>query len=278
MHNLDQAFFELDAEVIEVDHSTVEEIGPAAALLLISECSRVTKYGPDAKLLGKFKGMDSKVWSILKKMGYFEYYPRVAKFTPKDLPSDGKVYISHCTGSGVDPISAEKLLNEFSKSALISSITQKRIGKSLIECMENVAHHAYDGRQERRLGKNWWMMGYRDPESHEVYFAFLDQGIGMPATLRFKFRDKWLLAPTDEELVLKAFAEPMSQTREKKRGLGLTGLRKYLEKTTNAELFVHSWNSRCFLGSNKNPHAEHSNIALHGTLLAWRIKPDTVAA
>jgi len=261
-----------------VDHSTLKEVTPDGALLLISQFDRVTSYSKGAKLWGLFKGMPEDVVGLLKPIGYFKYFPNIQM---SSKPPESMSIVEHTTGRTIDPRAADSIITEFKKSNSIDDVGGKRLGKCLIECMENVSKHAYDYPVERRLLKKWWMIGYRDTLTGELSFVFLDQGIGMPKKLRFSRADQLidffglnnLFGVSDEELIIAAFLRPMSSTKKSNRGLGLTGLKRYLDRGQKGELLVQSHSSRVLLKPGARPTGMLTKKKLEGTMLLWKFLP-----
>ena len=59
---------------IEVDHTTIVDIGIEAALLLVAEFTRMKRYAPEVKLRGRLSGMPENVRQVLDGIGYFSFY------------------------------------------------------------------------------------------------------------------------------------------------------------------------------------------------------------
>lgn len=272
LKQLDGAFFETKARRVILEHGPLRQITPEAALVLIAELSRVTRYAPHVKLQAKFTGTDPQALSILKEIGYFRYF----RINTADIPSADRLFITHRTGVLTVAEVAVELVSTFLTEGHLTLARCKRLVKGLIECMQNVVHHAYKNFSGRKLKNRWWMCGYVDEKTQELYFAFYDQGVGMPSTLRFKTRDKiqipMLISRTDEELIIAAFHGQFSSTKLKNRGLGLPRLKKLVDEAPEGELFVQSKHSRVVLRPRTAATSSVTQNSLEGTLLVWQIR------
>ena len=105
-----------------------------------------------------------------------------------------------------------------------------------------------------------------------MYFALMDQGVGLFTTLNSSSKLKnWLIPPSKEELVFKAFKESMSSTKKKNRGLGLPKLRQYVEETAGGTINIHSHEVSCEFGNSpQQGKAWKEKYPLAGTLIVWK--------
>lgn len=280
---LENAFESPETNRIEVDHTTVKEIGIEACLLLIAEFERLTSYAPRIKLQGILKGMCESVRAILDGVGYFSFY-QGGDPEPTRVVNSQTQYFTITTGKGSDTEASGKLVESFSTGGYLDQQTARRLGKCLAECLDNVSHHAYDGRRPKPLKRRWWLVGYCDKPKNEIYFALLDLGVGMPHTLHKRRREAdmslkhLLLGLNDEELIVRAFTESFSSTKKRNRGLGLPGLKNILDKFGHGELTVFTNRSECRLTPNNRPRGKRYEIPLAGTLLTWKLLPPTIAS
>ena len=274
---LKQAFFEDRAGTVEIDHSEIERLTPGGILVLLAEFSRITSYTRGAILRGRFSGVKPEVMELLGKSGYLDNFPRIRRGGES---GDRRIFVSAKSGTETDGAAAAALTGLFRENEFISEHGEKQLGRALIECMQNVGHHAYpDRKDENWLRKRWWMLGYADPGNDEIYFAFYDQGVGMPVTLRFRAKDKIFsgrfIGKTDEDLIVKAFEGAFSSTKLENRGLGLPTLKKMVDEAPDGELFVQSRKSRVVLSPNQAPVGQAMEKELAGTLLVWHLRRGT---
>jgi hypothetical protein len=258
-----------------IHHGTIQVLGLEAAILLISEFSRITQFAPHLKLIGEFNGLNDHIKSILIGIGYFRYYPKLRKIAPADYVSN---YIRHVTGTGSDPKASGKLVEAFFESGHLTALQAQRLGKCILECLDNVSHHAYTYEAPRRLHGRWWLVGYCDKVQGELFFAVVDHGVGIARSLKNRRREdpdslkELLIGRSDEELIVEAFTRSFSRTMMTNRGLGLPGLKRILDTAGRGEIFVKSGSSECKLIPGKHPVGSSCQVHLDGTLIAWRLK------
>lgn len=276
---VDKAFNHPDTGGIEIDHTTIENISIEAALLLTAEFTRMQTYAPKIVFKGKLKGMPQHVQSILEGVGYLNFYVN-ANLAP--VSCSNTRYMEIKTGIGSDAKASGELIEAFRDEGLLSHSTAKRLGRCLIECLDNVSQHAYAGKLTRSLRKRWWMVGYCDKTTSEMYFAILDLGIGMPQSLRKRkreFGDDFLtlaLGRSEEELIVTAFTRGFSSTKSKTRGFGLPGLKKIIDKFGTGQLRVFTQKSECLLEPNRLPKGIKHNCSLNATMLTWKLTPQNI--
>jgi hypothetical protein len=265
--NLSEYIRRSKTRTLNIDHSTLRHMSPSAALVLIAEMFRLNKRYPDCKKICKMP-LDLEICNLLGSVGYFEYFPAISWAAPQ---IQTRFYLSHRSGTFVDSEQAARLTKHFSDSGNLTSGEIQTLYAAIVECMQNVSDHAYD-REDHY--KYWWLLGYRDSQTHEISFCFYDQGVGIPETIRVRLRDKLLFPPTDAELIAKAVIEgKYSRTKKKTRGNGLPALRQFVTTARKASLEIDSKGAKCvFLpiieGSDNKDGLKPE---LRGTLISWRV-------
>ncbi len=264
---------------VQIDHTTLQEIEIEAALLLTAQFSRMKRYAPKIILRGKLVGMPPHVQTVLEGIGYLMFYP-TNNLAPASL-TDTR-YIRIKTGTGSDAQASGILVEAFRDEGYLDTQTATRLGKCLVECLDNVSQHAYTGTLNKSLKKRWWIVGYCDRATSELYFAILDLGIGMPRSLKRRRRE-WrhgimplLIGLSDQELIVEAFTRGFSSTKKKFRGHGLPSLKKIIDKFGRGQLRVFSHFSECRLTPNRPPEGFTHEIPLEGTMLTWKLRPQTI--
>jgi hypothetical protein len=228
-NELNKAIFVSCASRVIIDHKALRIVSPDGVLVLIAELYRITTYAPKAILEASF-GAPPKVMAVLHLAGYLRYFNVIWD----QCDEEKRIFLRETHGIGSVAEESAKVVKAFTESGYLGNTEGKWLGKGLIECMDNACEHAYNlGAMSklaihRRLRKNWWLLGYTDPQNSEIAFAFFDQGVGMPNTLRFKPSDRVreflggdLLKRSDEELIIEAFTRSFSRTKDPNRGVGL---------------------------------------------------------
>jgi hypothetical protein len=277
--DVQDAFDHQDTKGIEIDHTSLEEIGIEAALFLTAQFSRMKRYAPKVKLRGRLTGMPNHVQSVLDGIGYLLFYP--SNTLPPASKTDTR-YIKIKSGTGSDAAASGLMVETFRDERFLDTPTASRLGKCLVECLDNVSQHAYAGNLCKSLKKRWWMVGYCDRSGGELYFAILDLGIGMPRSLKNRRRElqngivPFLIGLSDEELIVRAFTSGFSSTKKNYRGHGLPSLKKIIDRFGSGQLQVFSYYSECRLRPNTPPEGFTHKVPLEGTLLTWKLKLQAV--
>jgi two-component sensor histidine kinase len=171
------------------------------------------------------------------------------------------------------------MVEAFRDEGFLDKNTASRLGKCLVECLDNVSQHAYAGRSKKPLKKRWWLVGYCDRITSELYFAILDLGIGMPRSLEKRKKEldsglkSLLFGLSDQELIVTAFTRGFSSTKKKNRGFGLPALKKIIDKFGRGQLKVFSYSTECRLEPGQPPKGYTHKHALEGTMLTWKLRP-----
>ena len=141
--------------------------------------------------------------------------------------------------------------------------------RTLIEVMANTHHHAF---KEANPYNKWWLIAHSNPEKSSVNFVFLDNGQGIPFTIKKKMREKILAKigyANDAELILSGLNGDFSRSRTGLgyRGKGLPSIRKYAEEKNDVDnLLIIS--NHGFVDCNTNK-VKKIDRKFYGTLLSW---------
>jgi anti-sigma regulatory factor (Ser/Thr protein kinase) len=188
--------------------------------------------------------------------------------------SDHKFFLQVKTGNKTQGQIVKELLQHFGPEAHLTKAGEKAFYPAVVECMDNVMKHAYAGsRRGGILLNQWWLMGYRDSETHEIFFCFFDQGLGIPKTIRTRLKDKFgPLSLSDSEIIEKAVIEGhYSSTKDPTRGRGLPTLKRFIDTAQLGQLMIVSHKSRCIFTRDGTKSAV-LNRSFGGTLVAWKLQ------
>jgi hypothetical protein len=219
--------------------------------------------------------VDDKCNKIFANSGFYKYvYSK--KRGPLHADPDT---LSIESGSLVVPGKAADT-KEFTKRSLMKDESKdtKSIYTTLIECMGNTRQHAY----KKGSGyAKWWLMASYDKESVRVHFTFLDNGYGIPSTIRMRFGEKIRSVfgkivgeVPDSGLILSALnGEFRTRTGIAYRGKGLPSIFETARNKKIDNLIVIS--KKGYVGWKKSEKGELESIELKfplfGTLLSWDI-------
>jgi len=248
---------------------------PETSLVLMAEMFRAHRlYGECEKLCTLPD--DPHIRDLLGEVGYYDYFPETKKVwePPKGVQ---RHFFSHQKGTFLDPTVVKSLLLHFETVSSLGAEMNSALYEALVEGMNNVLEHAYPHTIGRTAQyRYWWMLGYVDTGTCEMSFSFFDQGVGIPKTIRTRFKDSpWLgpLAPADSQLVQRAVIEGgYSSTKMPSKGRGLPTLKRFIDAATDGELSIISDKTFCvFHTGRKAVRADHKN-SLPGTLITWNIR------
>lgn len=238
-----------------VDLSSVEQITPDAVLYLLSCIDRVQESTDPQKIKGNAPDNDY-CKKVFLKSGFFKY-----------VNSNYK----HKEDLDVLSIRSNELISAADAGAVLSYVRTKfKIERNsmtratfatIMEAMNNVREHAYEGMHH----KKWWLMALHDESCERIHFSILDNGRGIPQTVRKKIPDYF--TGNDGELIKSSFSgQNRSETRLPYRGKGLPKIKALLDKGLITNMRVISR-----FGEYKADHNSCSNMAkeFRGTLLSW---------
>jgi hypothetical protein len=169
-----------------IDMSHVNEISPAAAVVLLAEITRCAIYARASKKVhGNYPATD-RAKQVLTDIGFFRAFQvKAPKF---EIGAESRVYVKTISGNKSDGRYTRPLLSLFEQVCGLDGIASKRLYAALIECMDNVRGHAYPELPGDRadLTGEWWMCGFADPVNDQLALVFYDLGEGITTTIKRK--------------------------------------------------------------------------------------------
>ena len=206
---------------IELDLSHIKDISADALLYTLS----VFDYYKQILRYSRIKGnlpTDKICMNLIIQSGFLDYF--YMPFKPICDSSNDIIKIK--SGSIVQSSIIDNVLTfAETKLGLINDIENTKsqgIYSSLVECMNNTVEHAYD------LKGKWWLISLYNNKNNKVNFTFLDNGLGIPKTVKKKFfRDKLLskIVPNDANLIKSTLeGEFRTKTEDAWRGKGLPSI------------------------------------------------------
>jgi len=270
-----------------IDHSYIRRIEPEALLILAAEIKRSTTFRSNMrrlKYLKKYGPKDETVKKMLNSIGYWDHF-NITKSSSYDTNSE-YFKIVHDTQADNKHIVD---IRDFFKSKLNfleCEDVQDAFDVAITEAIANAVEHGYIvSPTELFIDKAWWLSGYYNRETHELFFGCYDQGIGVVEGLNnndergvrllsnmfFKYVKK------DSSVIDYLINKPLPKYKKKDRGYGFKQFIKLIEEYSEGSLKVYSNTGHCELikGSSgiiqKNDDYQDS---INGTLIVWKIKLD----
>ncbi len=248
---------------IFLEMSSIKELTVDAILYTISVFDHLKHSLRFTNIGGNFPTKDS-IHQILLQSTFFNYVSINTWYNPNTSN-----ILSVKSGQLVKGTVAKKVI-DFSKAQLgrVGDASTRSMYATLIECMVNTSHHAY---AKKSAKWKWWLMALPSQDKKKVHFAFLDNGRGIPATVRVNFRERlaqlYPSASMDSKLIHSALkGEFRTRTKHKWRGKGLPKIYNYSEKNLIENLQIIS--NHGFVDCRTNQHTELQD-KFHGTLLYW---------
>lgn len=164
---------------IMLDLDTVEVVTLDAVILLVSQikgrvinkCRRIGGHEPKNEVVKEF----------LRRSGFYSHFSS----KPESYnTNNNNGYLKKREGKKVREDVAQELIH-YANNKLYGEPHRpnKGIYRVLIECMANTRDHASIGQKEQ---ENWWLAVYHSKEDNKVYFAFLDNGVGLFESTRLE--------------------------------------------------------------------------------------------
>jgi hypothetical protein len=256
-----------------VDLTGLESIDAASLLFLASRLRALSKR-PWVDLCGRFPESGKALRTLIEAdfTGYVLGLPR----KPPD-PHDRSVSL-------LQGFSAEERLVSGDIAERVQRFLLRRDARlaadreesdhvyaAVVECLENVRHHAYRKGVVEGRRQGWWAVGLYDDDTATATVAILDMGIGIAGSLGEKEPTRWTsLFKRPADLLDQATQGVRTETKEPKRGQGLKNLREFAAASTNRRLHVMS-SSGMITCSAGNQTVKRTTEHFNGTIVCVQI-------
>jgi hypothetical protein len=144
----------------------------------------------------------------------------------------------------------------------------------MLECLTNSKNHAYQ-KMNSKFHK-WWLIAIPDTKHTRVHYTCLDNGSGIPSTIKKKFRERILppiLIPgeKDTDFVISALrGEFRTRTNKIERGKGLPSIFRASQNSQIANLTIISNFAYVKIDHNENISIRENMLnKFKGTLISW---------
>lgn len=206
--------------------------------------------------------VDERCRHIFMESGFYEYVD--SKYSPSRNVKD--ILAVRSENRVVGRIAQEVV--EFAHDKVSPStavFVWRKVYTTILECMGNTREHAYTGREKYQT--KWWLMALHDESKNRVTFAILDNGAGIPKTVKKKIMERFWTA--DSDLILSALrGEFRTRMNELWRGKGLPKIFKTYEAGIIQNLAIISNKGYVNYGSNQFRDLKQK---FFGTLVSWTI-------
>jgi anti-sigma regulatory factor (Ser/Thr protein kinase) len=267
---------------LTVDFTKIETISPAASLVLTAEVDRWRRL--KGMLL---RPIDLDKWNLqvrntLFQLGFFELLDIQQPDLRAGQHSTNIEFIKFRSGHQTDGRLAKELRQALEDIA--GPIEAKKyLYTGLTEAMNNAIQHAYPIDRSYRIPvdhRRWWMCGSFDKSRQLLTILFLDQGVGIPATLpRSKHRNEILeflrnfhMRKEDDAALIQAAIEiGRSATELEGRGYGLSEMRRFVDNSIDGHLRILSGSGECIYSKGGAVRLRRHGFPVVGTLIEWEV-------
>jgi anti-sigma regulatory factor (Ser/Thr protein kinase) len=260
----------------------MKQLGPAAALVLVSEiyrCRQLRKWRGGTTVTGTYPE-SKEIFLLLREMGFYKVLAVDEHWSiPDGRPKKGPYFIPFRTMNTVHPQLAASFCDVVAVGAFkMHELTQGRMVAAVKEAMLNAHEHAYQIRGEYDvMPKRWWLAGYVNPTTCEMMVMILDQGVGIPNTLDPTTYEKLnallnlSLQPSDGNMIAAATELFRTSTGQSGRGRGFQDMKRFIDTCDDGELRVLS-NGGAYSYLKGARKIEDFGSSIGGTLVQWRVR------
>jgi hypothetical protein len=244
---------------IYIDLQGVEQITPEAILYILSLLERMKKH-PKTINVGGNAPVSQNCRQIFINSGFYDYVGSNYYETPKD----NKI-LSIRSANVVDGEIASQVI-EFASGllGLSRSRSTKAFYTTILECMGNTKEHAYSTSTAKYA--KWWLVALYDEEGSKIQFSILDNGLGIPETVRRRWFEK-VIGIKDSVLLKSVLGGSFrTSTGLSYRGKGLPKIMSFKNDKIIQDLVVVS-NNGCYF-ADKDLCVEIAP-KFSGTLICW---------
>ncbi len=282
INNVDETlvyFSQIDAAIakkhkVYLDLSNVKRITTEVILYMLSRLDFNRRLFHDQISFAGNAPSDDKCKHIFLTSGFLEY---MNSPYAKNVKNDPSVYSIQSDHKVLGPKAKE--VTDFAKNSLGIVSDNKKIYPMIIECMGNTNNHAYKNQDQY---KKWWLMASHQKDGNKVSLSFVDNGQGIPNTIRKNFREivqtiaDSITLPLfdakarvlDSALIESALKGDFKRTRTglSHRGNGLPWMFKNAQAQYIDDLVIIS--KKGYVDCGKSITRELDAV-FHGTLLSW---------
>lgn len=267
---------------LHVDFRKIQRLAPAAALVLAAEMDRWRRTTGVRLAVIDEGAWDPRVRQMLHDLGFFDL---VDPINPSSLPAaDTPIRMIRLkTGKRIPTEFTDEL--EEALVAIAGPLEERQYYyEAVSEALANVSHHAYPDVRPRDctqwLPHRWWASGSFDTERRRLKILFLDQGIGIPASLPTNTAYETILgylsnlglANSDAEMIQAALEVGRSARPEQGGGHGLPQMQAYVNACNDGSLRIVSGRGEIIARKGQPIERLSHDSKIDGTLLEWELE------
>ncbi len=265
----------------------VEQVDPAAALVLVAEIFRIRKLRSNRAVTGTYPRSRA-IYDLLSELGFFGLLNIIERYgQPKPSADPGKpVFLRFVSNNEVVSEGVDLFVTMIESTLIpLNEVARMKLVAAIIEAMANTLDHAHPSViAGESMGKRWWMTAKINVHRREVTIILFDQGVGIPKTItptvyeRLRTSVRELLQfqvltanPTDGELIMAATELYRTGTDQPGRGKGFRNMKQFVDICTDGELRVLSNRGRyAYIAGTET--CGNESLSISGTLIEWRFR------
>jgi hypothetical protein len=255
---------------IFLDMSKISYLSEDALLYLISRLDFLNSQYPNHGVQGNFPN-DISCRELIMKSRFLRYVKTKVNY---DEESED-IFPIH-DGLKADGVLVSDVITFVKKYIDLGEFSERFYGP-IMECLINTSNHAY---RTETLNSKWWMIAIPELPKRRVHFTALDNGLGIPSTVRKNYLEKLeskfgkhlITGSTiDADLIYSALlGEYRTSTKIGYRGTGLPSIFELMTIPKVKNLRIISNHGHVFASENNNDcHIYRLKNKFHGTLISW---------
>jgi anti-sigma regulatory factor (Ser/Thr protein kinase) len=262
-----------------IDHRNMKKITKEALLLLTSEIERCTTIMRiKLKAKSKFAPKNGYIRTLLKKIGYWEYFKLNLGKSGFNGENDSELYMKIVGDTTVSGEKIGNLIQFFEELICFDNSTKDKFSDAMMEAAANTVEHAYSKEQKIQNIKKWWLTASINKFTNEISFIFYDQGLGilktLEATQKYVMLKRlvagWIAEGVSQGGILrKLITTNLSSYKNERRGNGLISFKTFIDQVRGGELTIYTDNVSYSAISDKIVDYKSS---IQGTLIVWKIE------
>jgi len=283
INELHEVILNSDSNFI-LDHRLMKTIDPDALIMLASEIKRCTVI-KDIKLRynAKYSPKNKEVKKMLNSIGYWEHF----KIKPNDNVDDDKEYVKITDGNEASYDGYIEIRNFFDKTLKFIDDDYKieeAYDEAITEAIANSVEHGYIKPQKiKTLDNCWWLSGFYDKQTRELFFTCYDQGIGLRKTLSYNsnstvrnwFKTKNLERKNDSEIIKSLINDELPKYGKTDRGYGFKRFKSLINIYATGSVNIYSGKGHYHYSKKNHSSINEDTVEfknkIHGTLIVWRL-------
>lgn len=247
----------------------IKVLTPDAILYFKSQLEAFKEVHPDRKIHGRLP-KDKDAANLLIESGFLSSYNMKRSIPPEESHSQNKNILQMENGVHVKSQVAKQAVLFARKHLGLARVETSSTYTTIIELMKNTYQHAYDGNV--KYSRRWWLIAVHMPESNLVSFSVLDNGVGIPNTVRKKFWEHFKITLNEDVDYIASALEGGFRTRTGKKHRG-NGLPSIFECYQNSEIYnLKVFSNRGFVDYSETTPPKNLDHHFRGALICWDLR------